>query len=838
MPPHDRQTSPVRQRPRRTVLVAVDGVDRGVGDHGLLAYGVPDDLTDDLLPVGLLVWVPLRRSYARGVVVETTNDESSGPYSLRPLIGMVSPRLVLDERRVATGLWLALETITSPYAALEPFLPPGYGRDAVAAYRQTPAATVAEGLTPTQRAVLAALSDGAVHPLPDLQRQTGRKLTSVLGDLLQADLIESLPVQPSGESSNQTDRYLRLTIDQDHVGPAIDGLRSERQRSLLEEIAGRAADLADDDDPWLPAAPLLKDGGWPLAVLRALEGAGLVALVERPKLPSAWIEAGTRDRPPPLTEEQAAVWAQVEAALVAHDPVPRLLRGVTGSGKTEIYLRAVDWCLRNGRGAIVLVPEITLATQVVRRFRTRFPGQVAVLHSSLPAGERLTSWRALADGRISVVVGARSALFAPLPDVGLIVLDEEHESAYKQDSDPRYHARALAEEIGQRYGAVVLLGSATPSIETTHRVQDATAVGLSLTNRVRPAAIVGDEAEALELPAVEIADMRLELHRGNAGLLSEVLRERLTETLARGDQALILLNRRGMATVVLCQDCGHRLICPHCDIPLVFHQDRSLLICHRCDYRQRPPGSCPVCSGRLTYFGAGTQRVETEVAAMFDGARVLRWDQDTTRRRGAPEAMLRSVEERHVDIVVGTQMIAKGLDLPHVTTVGVINADSILHLPDFRSAERTFQLLTQVAGRAGRRGAGTVVIQTYTPHHYAVRAAASHDYDQFYAEEIVFRDQNFYPPFTRLVRFAYRHRDEAKCAAEAAIYAHILVQHVRNHGQVGTADILGPTPAFAARIRDEYQWQIILRSPEMEPLLPRLPTRPGWVVDVDPMSVL
>ena len=837
MPPENDNPMQPLSAPVRTVLVAVDGVDRSVGDHGLLAYAVPPEL-ETVPPVGSVVWVPIRRSYARAVVVEVEPGAASGPYALRPLIGPVSPPMVLDERRVGVALWLALETITSPFAALEPFLPPGYGKDAIAAYRLVAADPATRTLTPTQRAVVVALGDGRTHPLPDLQRATGRKLTSVLGDLLQAGLIEALPSQPPHDPSSQTDRYIRLTVDLERLDEVVAGLQSERQRSLLEAIAGRSADLAAGDDPFLIAAPILRDGGWPLPVLRSLIGTGLVEEIERPKLPSAWMESARRDPPPPLTGEQASVWVDVEAALEAHDPVPRLLRGVTGSGKTEIYLRGVDWCLRNGRGAIILVPEITLATQVVRRFRSRFPGKVAVLHSSLPAGERLASWRALAEGRVSVVVGARSALFAPLPDVGLIVLDEEHESAYKQDSDPRYHARALAEELGERYGAVVLLGSATPSIETTHRVQEGTAVGLSLPSRVRPAAIEGDDAGVLELPTVEIVDMRLELHRGNAGLLSEILRERLTETLGRGDQALILLNRRGMATVVLCQDCGHRLICPHCDIPLVFHQDRSLLICHRCDYRERPPASCPSCSGRLTYFGAGTQRVESEVSTTFPGARVLRWDQDTTRRRGAPEAMLRSVEERQVDIVVGTQMIAKGLDLPHVTTVGVINADSILHLPDFRSAERTFQLLTQVAGRAGRRGAGTVIVQSYTPHHYAVRAAASHDYDQFYDEEIIFRDQNFYPPFTRLIRFAYRHRDEAKCAAEAATYAHILVQHVRLYGQVGVADILGPTPAFAARVRDEYQWQIILRSPEMEPLLPRLPTRPGWVVDVDPMSVL
>ncbi len=819
------------------VLVAVDGVDRTVGDHGLLAYAVPRDLAN-VIAVGRVVWVPIRRAYARGIVVSLDAGAPSGPYDVRTIIGPVLPLITIDPGRVEVGLWLARETITAPFAALEPFLPPGYGKDAVASYRLADPVADHPALTPTQRAVVTVLGEGGPVPLPELQRRTGRKLTSVLGDLLQAGVIISEPWQAEDRSVAPTDRYVRLTADPGRLDDLSSGLKSDAQRALLEEIAGRSADLARGDDPFLPAASMLRDGGWTLAHLRRLAELGLVEIAERPRLPSSWLAYERPDVVPALTGDQATVWADVEASLASPDPRTYLLRGVTGSGKTEIYLRGVGWCLRNGRGAIILVPEITLATQVVRRFRRRFPGRVAVLHSSLPAGERLASWRALADGRIRVVVGARSALFAPLPDVGLIVLDEEHESAYKQDTDPRYHARTLAGRLAEETGATLILGSATPSIETTHRAESGTVHLVSLHHRVRPPGGDPDATGPLELPSVEIADMRLELHRGNTGLLSESLRETVEATVARGEQALLLLNRRGMATVVLCQDGGHQLQCPHCDIPLVYHQDKTLLICHRCDYRERPPRACPVCSGRLTYFGAGTQRVESEVAATFPGARLLRWDQDTARLRGAPETMLRAVEEGSVDIVVGTQMIAKGLDLPKVTTVGVINADSMLHLPDFRSAERTFQLLTQVAGRAGRRGAGRVVIQTYTPHHYAVRAAADHDYDRFYREEITFRDQNFYPPFTRLVRFAWRHRDEAKVAAEARTYAHILVQHVRLHGQVGVADILGPTPAVAARIRDEYQWQIILRSPDLEPLLARLPHRPGWVVDVDPISML
>jgi primosomal protein N' (replication factor Y) len=545
---------------------------------------------------------------------------------------------------------------------------------------------------------------------------------------------------------------------------------------------------------------------------------------------------------PVLTADQAAAWSAVEAALAARDPTPRLLHGVTGSGKTEVYLRAVAWCLRHGRTAIILVPEIGLAAQVVRRFQTRFPGKVAVLHSALPDAERYATWQAVAAGRYRVVVGPRSALFAPLADLGLVVLDEEHEAAYKQEGEPRYHARALAEFVAAQQGAVVVLGSATPAVETTQRAETGEIHRLELATRVGPdlGDRDGDRSRgALDLPPVEIVDMRLELHRGNASLIGERLHGLLARTLSAGEQAIVFLNRRGLATVVLCRSCGHRLTCPHCDIPLVYHQDRQRLICHRCNHREVPPRGCPACGGPLNYFGAGTQRVEEEVKRLLPAARVLRWDQDAVRGKGGHERLLRLVEGRQVDIVVGTQMIAKGLDLPRVTAVGVIHADAMLHLPDFRSGERTFQLLTQVAGRAGRRAPGSeVVVQSYSPAHYAVQAAARHDYAAFFAEEIDFRRQHRYPPFTRLVRYLYRDPDEAACAAEAEEMARALARHLRARGGGIAADLLGPTPAFAARVRGRYQWQVVLRADDLDPLLDGLPARPGWSVDVDPQSLL
>jgi primosomal protein N' (replication factor Y) len=348
---------------------------------------------------------------------------------------------------------------------------------------------------------------------------------------------------------------------------------------------------------------------------------------------------------------------------------------------------------------------------------------------------------------------------------------------------------------------------------------------------------VGRDARSLELPEVEIVDLKLELQEGNAHLISRALSDAINHSLGRNEQAIVLLNRRGTSTVVLCRDCGHRIVCPLCDIPLVFHRDRLQMVCHRCDYREPPPQRCPDCNGRLDYFGAGTQRVEDDVRDTFHGARVLRWDQDSVRQQGGYEAMLARVENREVDIIVGTQMVAKGFDLPMVTAIGVIQADTILHLPDFRGGERTFQLLTQVAGRAGRRAAGSkVVVQTYTPNHYAIQAAARHDYDAFYIEEIDFRLQHHFPPFVRLARFLYRHDQERAAAVEAELMARDLVRHART--RQASMDLLGPTPAFAAKVGGKHQWQVVVRSRDLDVLLVDLPIRPGWVVDIDPQSML
>ncbi|MDQ3696377.1 MAG: primosomal protein N' [Chloroflexota bacterium] len=816
--------------------IAVDGVrpDRPAGapGDGLLSYAVPDEWRGQLA-IGQLVWVPLRKQLVLGIVLRLHNEPPA--LTLKPLHAAVEPPIRLHHDQIALADWLARECASTRYAALALCLPPGVSHRVVHFLELTGSGWDIETLTPAQRKLVNLVQDRAEITLDAARTALESPLTTVVPKLEARGVLRLVPRVSQQAPHPKVERFLRLVPGMTNGHQP----RGERQQAVLEFLTMQARLEPEAGNGLVSLADTLMRTSADHGVIAALARKGIIEEVFLPRL-RVPLEGPAADPVPLLTADQARAWAAIEDQLAARDPSPFLLHGVTGSGKTEVYLRAVAWCLRHGRSAIVLVPEIALATQVVRRFIARFPGRVAVLHSALADTERHATWQALAEGRYQVVVGPRSALFAPARDLGLIILDEEHDSAYKQDNEPRYHARAVAEHLAAEQGAVVILGSATPAVETFWRAETAAITRLELPERVGPdlGQRGGSHNRApLALPPVDIVDMRLELHRGNTSLFSEALREVLARTLAANEQTLLFLNRRGLATVVLCKDCGARLLCPYCDIPLVFHADRKLLLCHRCNHRERPPAACPSCRGTLNYFGAGTQRVEQDLRRLLPSARILRWDQDAVRQAKGHDRLLRRVERHEVDVVVGTQMIAKGFDLPLVTAIGVIHADTMLHLPDFRAGERTFQLLTQVAGRAGRRTAGSsVVVQSYTPEHYAIQAASHHDYVAFFAEEIDFRRTHQYPPFTRLARYTFRHEQEAACAAEADEMARALARHARRRGV--TMDLLGPSPAFVGRIRGRYQWQIVLRSTRLESLLDGLPARPGWVVDIDPQSLL
>lgn len=803
------------------------------GADGLLSYAVPSELQTSL-DIGQVVWVPLRGKPALGVVVRL-HDETP-PFPLKVIAAVADPPVAVSPQQLETARWVARQTASSLYEALSLFLPPGAAHQARPYLRLVEPVPDAGQFTPAQQRLLTLLAERGETSLEAARSTLKTSLASVVPALEEAGAIERVYQLGGHSPASRQERWVRLAQE-----PGADALnRAPNQHAIVLALQRRARFAADGSDGFVPATEILAQSGSTRASLTALVRKGIVEEAERPAGLSGARGEHRPDTVPELTIAQSRAWSAIEDALRPRNPTPFLLYGVTGSGKTEIYLRSAAWCLRHGRTALILIPEIALSSQVADRFAARFGDRVAVLHSGLSAGDRYASWRGIAEGRYPVVVGPRSALFAPAPDLGLIVLDEEHDPAYKQDAAPRYHARAVAEQMARSSGAVLLLGSATPAVETFWRARHGEIRLLELPERVGPRLLDKDgwrESSPLELPSVEIVDMRLELHRGNTSLLSQPLQDLLHAALRRREQAILLLNRRGMATVILCRSCGMTLQCPFCDIPLVYHQDRERLVCHRCDHREPPRRACPSCSGPLDYFGAGTQRVEAEVRRVLSSARVLRWDQDAVRRSGGPDALLRQVERGDVDIVVGTQMVAKGFDLSRVTAIGVINADTGLHLPDFRSGERTFSLLTQVAGRAGRRGPGSrVIVQSYTPEHYAIQAASRHDYATFFTEEIDFRRQHRYPPFVRLARFLFRDRKDAVAAQAADEMARRLARHARERDVA--MDLLGPAPAFASRVRGEYQWHVVLRTPDLESLLDDLPVAPGWIVDIDPQSLL
>ena len=559
------------------------------------------------------------------------------------------------------------------------------------------------------------------------------------------------------------------------------------------------------------------------------------------------------ETPPRLTPDQAAVWGEIE-----HDwasprawtsPCVALLHGVTGSGKTEIYLRALEATLAAGRRAIVLVPEISLTAQTVRRFEARFPGPRGRACTASSAWASATpSGTGCAAGEADVVIGPRSALFAPVSRLGLIVLDEAHDDSYKQDEPiplPAYHARDAAVALGRLTGATVLLGSATPDLVTYYRASQGAYRLLELPQRILHAhGLATDRPVGPQhgpLPPVRVVDLRQELRAGNRSIFSRALQEALRQTLDAGEQAILFLNRRGAATFVLCRDCGYVARCPNCDVPLTFHRHGDLaerLVCHHCNHREPAPSRCPECGGRrIRYFGLGTERVEDAVRELYPEARLLRWDRDTATGPDH-ERFLQAFVEHRADVLVGTQMIAKGLDLPLVTLVGVISADTALYLPDFRSAERTFQLLTQVAGRAGRsRRGGQVIVQTYNPEHYAIQAAARHDYAGFYAQELAYRRQLGYPPFSRLVALRFSHEDAPAAAPRPSAWAAGWPPRSAACGLDGRASS-ARRPAFSAASQGRYRWQIVVRGADPLPLLRDVALPWGWRVDVDPVSLL
>ncbi|MHB1125976.1 MAG: primosomal protein N' [Bacillota bacterium] len=626
-----------------------------------------------------------------------------------------------------------------------------------------------------------------------------------------------------------------LAVEPEQVKQLLQGelSRSPRQAELLRLLAEKDGRLIKD---------LVRETG---------SGRGsLKTLVEKGYLRMEWEEisrsspSGYEDSPlPDLLPEQSVALQQISRDF-RRCPQTLLLHGVTGSGKTEVYLRAISMAMGQGKGAIVLVPEISLTPQTAERFKARFGDQVAVLHSALSPGERYDEWRRINNGDVQVVVGARSAVFAPIKQLGIIVIDEEHETSYKQDVDPKYHTREVAWWRARYHKALLILGSATPSLESFYRAESGVYGLLRMQQRVyrRP------------LPKVRVVDMREELKAGNRSIFSRALQDSVSDALARECQVILFLNRRGFHSSVVCRECGLSFRCPRCDVALTLHAGDKSLRCHYCHFHRQIPGLCPRCGSKYVKgFGIGTQRVEEESCKCFPGSRVVRMDVDTTSQKGAHQQILRTFRKGEANILVGTQMVAKGLDIPRVTVVGVIAADITLNLPDFRSRERTFQLLAQVAGRAGRgEWPGEVVIQSYDPANPSILAASGENYLGFYQQEMARRRQLDYPPFTHLIRVQASGVDESRVIYGAQLMASMLQENLEKRELAEeSTQVLGPAPSVVTKINNNYRWQVVLKGSRLASMVPVVretlkellhqhPTihRLSFSVDIDPLGLL
>ncbi len=790
------------------------------------SYAIPPGLS---VGIGDAVWVPFGEKVLQGIVLELS--PLPAVEETKEIIDVIAP--TLDFTHVSLARWISEYYLSNLFDAVALMLPPGFERKAVTfihlSSREGPEYDT-PSLSEEQKKLLELVPPQGEIELKKLEKALGKKKTQITvsqlvksGQLARSYRPEPVKVKPKKIP------YLCLAIKPDDARQEAARLRQRRaakQAELLEFLAGSPQPM--------PLSQVRSFTKTSTPVVRALASRGLVRIeqLEVKREPFSYDNV-TLSYPLPLTADQKAALEAIRLSLLEKKPQTFLLHGVTGSGKTEIYLQALAEAVKLGKRGIVLVPEISLTPQTIERFAARFPHRVGILHSQLSLGEQFDEWHRIRKGEFDVVIGPRSAIFAPQPDLGLIIIDEEHEWTYKQeDKSPRYHARDVAVKLAELTGATVVMGSATPDVESFYHAQSGEYRLIELPQRVVP-------KEGASLPSVEIVDLKDELKSGNRSIFSRSLSEAITGAVSHTEQVILFLNRRGSATFVQCRRCGFVLRCKRCDIALTQHIDQNILTCHQCNYKQPVPTLCPRCSSRqMKYLGLGTQRLEQETSYSFPQAKRLRWDSDTTRQKHSHEEIFNRFRNHEADILIGTQMVAKGLDLPALTVVGVINADTGLYLPDFRAGEKTFQLLSQVAGRAGRgTSGGRVIIQTFSPEHYAIQAAARHDYASFYQKELDFRRQLHNPPFHRLALLIYTHPKNAVCQREAERMRDLLIQQ-RDAKGISDIDTLGPAPAYIHKLRGRFRWQLILRGSELSSFLSTILFGKGWSVDIDPVSIV
>ncbi|QDA75189.1 primosomal protein N' [Listeria seeligeri] len=745
-------------------------------------YFIPEDL-EELIRPGMRVSVPFGNRKIQGFVTELGETEENP--KLKGIDGVMDLAPVLNEELMELGDWLAEDTLSFRVSAYQAMLPA-----ALRAKYEKYFLRLDEENTELEQ-----LFEG--YETLDWKVAEARNLLKSLGKWVREGSVEVV-YQVKNKTTNKKIRMINCLKSPHELMELIENMPKNakaqtRVLAFFQVFEGTEISVAE----------LKKQAETSEATIKKLAEQGIISIQEKivSRDPYKHHHFEKSEALTLLPDQQTAC----EKIIEAKKQETFLIHGVTGSGKTEIYLQTIEAKLKEGKEAIVLVPEISLTPQMVERFKSRFGSEVAVLHSALSSGEKYDEWRKIERKEARVVVGARSAVFAPFENLGIIIIDEEHEASYKQEDNPRYHARDVAIWRAMKYQCPVVLGSATPSLESFARAKKGVYTLIELPSRVNDRA----------MPEVNVVDMREELRKENRTEFSTELLEKIKDRIAKKEQTVLMLNRRGYSSFVMCRDCGYVVECPNCDISQTYHQASNKMKCHYCGHEEAVPKKCPSCEGEhIRYFGTGTQKVEESLTKLIPEARVIRMDVDTTRTKGAHEKLLRSFRNHEADILLGTQMIAKGLDFPDITLVGVLNADTMLHLPDFRASERTFQLLTQVSGRAGRHErTGEVVVQSYNPEHYSIEFAKKHDFTGFYHHEMQLRKMGAYPPFYYLTMINVSDENEMKAIRTIQEMVNFL------RGKLGPeAVILGPVPSTIARIKNKYRYQCIIKY-KIEPNL-------------------
>jgi len=757
-------------------------------------YRIPDKMKGSL-QVGMRVLVPFKGRKVTGFVLDLLDHPPQGiEEKLREVDDLLDDVPLIDPQWLRFCRWISTYYLYPLGEVIKTGLPPGLNLKS----------ELILGLT---QEGMDGLSKGGLEPNQE-------RILSEIGKFGKVGLRKILKIFPEEVSRSQlfswkTKGLLNIDaeVEDKEVKPKFEKMLQHRGGEAVRSLSKKQTEILKwiEEKGEVPYSELSKKFKSPSKAIQSLHVSGLIAISFKEVLRDLSARPELKAYPKPeLTSHQEIVLHEILKGIHSKRFSPFLLHGVTGSGKTEIYLRAIEEVLNQGREAIVLVPEISLTPQILSRFKDRFGENLSLLHSGLGRGERYDQWRRIWKGEVKIALGARSAIFAPFKKVGIIVVDEEHEPSYKQEEKLKYHARDLAVVRAKQDEATLLLGTATPSLESFYNAEKGKFHLLSLPERIK----------GKPLPRVEVVDIK-----GEGGLLSEKVKMALQKNMEAKKQSLLFLNRRGFAQFILCPDCGFTFKCPNCSVTLTHHLKDHSLRCHYCDYRISAPGSCPQCQGdRLKGMGIGTERLEQEIRDLFPGARVSRMDRDTTSRRRAHQQILKGLESGKIDILVGTQMIVKGHDFPNVTFVGVVSADTSLHFPDFRSSERTFQLLTQVAGRAGRGEVlGEVIIQTFNPDHYSILRAKDHDFIGFYQEECQFRKALDYPPFSRLINFRLTGNSEKgteTMAEELGKVGRTLLKKKYPKGM----EILGPSAAPFTKMKGKFRWQMLVKGKSSQAL--------------------